>query len=113
MIHFDSLDGSRDRNGVFAALGSFDAKDITDPAEFERGTVALIDLPKDVAPTAAGVREFYRRRLTTEPPKLIQPLTCTIEGTVDEILAHRFTFYGEKHDAGADIDWERNPGTTH
>jgi hypothetical protein len=61
-----------------------------------------------------------RRRAEALPPPPArrtaaahQPLTCPIEGEVADILAHRFTFYGETHDVGADIDWERNPGTAH
>jgi len=33
--------------------------------------------------------------------------------TADDVLNHKFSFYGETHQLPQDIDWEYNPGTAH
>lgn len=109
-----------DRAGVFAALGSFDERGLSD-AEFTRRAFDLLD-PKRV-PGLAEARQagdgdraldaVFRacrgqrptgRKAGADPAKL---------SAANELLDHRFSFYGEPHQLPPDINWDANPGTGH
>lgn len=108
-----------DRAALFAALRSFDGKDLEpdafawkalellDPARI-RGLAeakAVTDLPRALDATVAACRK---------PAAAEKPVLSDADrATADNVLANRFTFYGEAHQLPADIDWEFNPGTAH
>ncbi|MHB9134287.1 MAG: alginate lyase family protein [Armatimonadota bacterium] len=108
-----------DRQGVFTALGSFDARDLTEE-QFAWQAVALLDagrIPGLAAARAAddlpGALAAVMAACRQKPAQAKPELTPAARALADDALAHRFTFYGETHQLPAEIDWEFNPGTAH
>ncbi|HJN16156.1 MAG TPA: alginate lyase family protein [Armatimonadota bacterium] len=109
-----------DRAGVFAALGSFDERGLTDD-EFVAEALNLLD-PDSVPGLAdaqqandwrAALDAVYEACRAGRGVPVQAPASASALATADEALEHRFTFYGEKHQLPADIDWNVNPGTGH
>ena len=111
---------TRDRAGVFAALRSFDDHGLSE-GEFTVKTLELID-PERVPglPEASGAGDTARaidalfkacRGDRVAPPRT--PVSASILATADDVLEHRFSFYGEEHQLPKDINWDANPGTDH
>ncbi|MCZ7647546.1 MAG: heparinase II/III family protein [Planctomycetota bacterium] len=103
------IDGSRERARVYELLGGFDARGM-DAATFERRALEL--LSPEIG-SAAGAHEALVR---TAPGRAdgVHSLQLRIRTQrADDILAHRFDFYGESYDLGPEIDWEHNPGNAH
>ena len=108
------------RAEVFAALGSFDERGLTD-AEFLPRALDLLD-PARVAGLAEaraagdlpGALDavFRACRSTTHVPAKPPVSPATLD-MADAVLQNRFSFYGEMHQLPASIDWESNPGTAH
>lgn len=122
MISRKDVDG-QDRAAVFAALRSFDHRAVGSEAERLERTFGLMDLSRaglaEVRTAVArGAWAEARDRLSAHYAARAYPL-CEKKadppdpGLADEILENTFTFYGEKHALGPDIDWEVNPGTAH
>jgi len=117
----DDLDHlqSLDRAEVLAALGSFDERGL-DGADFAARAAGLLDAGRipDLAaaghdgPAILAAVSAAAGDLTGGVP---EPMAST-PGHVqqaDDVLEHRFCFYGETHQLPADIDWDGNPGTGH
>ncbi len=113
-----------DRSAVFAALGSFDDRGMDD-ARFAAVTLRLFDprhLPAlaaaagDPSAAAQAVMDACAARCD-DSAAAVSRSGAVFEGdpiaAAEEILAHRFTFYGETHQLPAEIDWDHNPGTAH
>ena len=110
-----------DRAGVFAALGSFDERGM-ERDTFVLKAAELLDVER-----VSGLEEARREgdvegvldvvyRICLERGEL-QPKTLA-EGPhqgklAEDVMIHRFEFYGEMHELPEDIDWDFNPGTGH
>ncbi len=104
----NDLDGSRERDRVFALLRSFDDRDLSDE-EFESRALALLEPPEAATPEQVLIhyRDYYSAHF---------PSTAVGEADLaqaDDILRHRFTFQGETHQLPERIDWDHNPGLAH
>jgi hypothetical protein len=109
-----------DRAQVFAALGSFDERGLSEE-EFIGRTCDLLDarrVPGLAAARAAGdvtqaldavVRACRRGPKPPRTPR-VDPAS---RAAADDALENRFSFYGEKHQLPATLDWDFNPGTGH
>ena len=108
-----------DRQEVFATLGSFDERGMTEE-EFAWRALELLDPARvpglaearmvgDLPGALAAVLVACRQ----EPPAEQPELTEDARKLADDALAHRFTFYGETHRLPAELDWDVNPGTAH
>jgi hypothetical protein len=109
-----------DRTQVFAALGSFDEQGLSDE-EFIQRTLDLLD--------ARRVPGLAEARASGDVPKALDAVTRACRGksavprksrvsaasraVADDALENRFSFYGEKHQLPASMDWDFNPGTAH
>ena len=109
-----------DRNQVFAALGSFDGRGLSNEVFLLR-TLDLFDARRvpglaearasgDVA-KAAGLVFAACRGDRTVPNK--SAISSSKKAMADNILKHRFSFYGEQHQLSESINWDANPGTAH
>ena len=105
------FDGRLDREAIYQRLHSFDHHELDETA-FTRAALGLFDV--DAATSAADLLAYHLAGLAApeEPVKSLLPDDVGLE-PADEILANCFTFYGERHELGAAIDWEHNPGTGH
>lgn len=111
---------TRDRAGVFAALRSFDDRGLSEH-EFTVKALELIDSER--VPGLAEAREAGDTARALEAllkacqgDRLAPPRTAvsaSILATADDVLEHRFSFYGEEHQLAKDINWDANPGTGH
>ena len=107
------------RTAIFAALGSFEDCGLSDE-DFIVRAAGLLD--PDRVPGLSEVRD--------DPFAILEAVydACGERGTVGEkplaaaphhrqqaedVLAHRFQFYGEVHQLPEEIDWDHNPGTGH
>jgi uncharacterized heparinase superfamily protein len=109
-----------DRAGVFATLGSFDDRELTE-AEFIAQTLELLD-PQRIPGLAAARRDGDTAGAVDAvwracgggggAPGGFEAAAGTI-AAAEEVLEHRFSFYGELHQLPPDIDWDFNPGTAH
>ena len=120
MISRKDVDG-QDRKAVFSALRSFDhTVGLTDEDLFAQ-TFSLMNLSGEglsvvkymvskgnFLEAADQLADYFHNRTQS----ILGPCPTGAE-LADEILGNIFTFYGEKHDLGVDIDWEQNPGTGH
>jgi len=111
---------TRDRAGVFEALGSFDDRGLSEH-EFAARALDLLD-PQRVpglteARTAGDVPKALEAVLETcrggRPAPSREPASDATMATADDALQHRFSFYGEKHQLPTAINWDANPGTRH
>jgi hypothetical protein len=102
-------DGASDRQAIFARLHSFDHYGLADTA-FASQAMALIDLPDATTAEAVLVHHIAVFREVVFPDSLVGKSTTS---AADAVLENTFSFYGETHALGADIDWEHNPGTAH
>jgi hypothetical protein len=109
-----------DRDGVFAVLGSFDDRDLPE-VEFVARALDLLDPQRIAGLTEARQSGDTVRALDAvlracrgdrSPPGKIQAAAATI-AAAEDVLEHRFSFYGERHQLPPDIDWDFNPGTAH
>jgi len=109
-----------DRADLFAALGSFDDRDLSD-ADFAVRALDLLDpqripglaearLGGDMDGALAAVFRACRRDRAAPPKTDVSADTLT---AAEEVLEHRFSFYGERHQLPPRIDWDFNPGTAH
>ncbi len=109
-----------DRAGVFAVLGSFDERGLEE-GEFTLRTLDLLDERRipglaearraaDPVKASEAVWQACRAGRSTSGKIAIAP---DVVATADDALQHRFSFYGEKHELPADINWDFNPGTAH
>ena len=105
---------------VFAALGSFDERGLSEE-EFIDRTFGLLDarrVPGLAAARAAGnvtqaldaVVRACRRGQTTNRTSRLDPASRAV---ANDALENRFSFYGERHQLPAALDWDFNPGTAH
>lgn len=100
-----------DRSGVYAALGSFDSRGLTDAA-FVARALALLDPVRVPGVDGPQPLEFLLKacgRPFAEKGEVDESVLRTAE----DALVNRFTFYGEAHTLPASIDWDFNPGTAH
>ena len=121
MIKRSDIDG-QNRGEVFGALRSFDHT-VRDPEHGLAQALDLIDLEaRGLAPTREAVRSgdpgAASESLAKHYAARDQPTVRAGGGRpgmdrAGEIMDNTFTFYGETHDLGQDIDWEHNPGTGH
>ena len=112
MLARTDIDGASDRLGVFAALQSFDHEGMHEAA-FTDAALDLLRIPG--ADSAELVLRHYVERFSDHAigqQGLVDP-TPAQNAQAEEILRNRFTFYGEAHELGPDIDWDLNPGTAH
>ena len=63
--------------------------------------------------TDAMLEAVYRACLPTQAAARPAGVSRSKKATADDVLDHRFTFYGETYQLPADIDWDDNPGTAH
>lgn len=109
-----------DRGGVFAALGSFDDRGLSE-VEFTAQALDLLD-PKRVAglaearqasDTAQALDAVFQacRGARSTPAKA--DTSDNKLAAANDALEHRFSFYGEQHQLPPSIDWDVNPGTAH
>ena len=110
---------SRDRAGVLAALGSFDDRGMAE-TDFVRHAAGLLDPARVDGLAAAGLDpQAILAAVASAARQLDQGVAEPLASTpghvnqAEEVLAHRFCFYGETHQLPADIDWDHNPGTGH
>jgi heparan-sulfate lyase len=103
---FAEKESPEKRREIFSRLRSFDPRGLA-PGDVEARTLDL--LSGGFADAEAVHRHFAGR----EPPPDALPAPGPDLRTADDCLRNVFDFYGETHDVGADIDWERNPGTDH
>lgn len=109
-----------DRAQVFAVLGSFDDRGLSE-SQFVLQMGGLLD-----ARRVPGLAEALEARdaeavlsavdRACQPPKAAAKpgaVSRARRDAADDVLAHRFSFYGEKHQLPADINWDHNPGTAH
>jgi len=121
MVQRSDIDG-QNRAEVFDALRSFDHRD----QGLEGGlaqTLNLLELEADgLAPTRKAIRAGDLRAacegLAEHYEVRVQPAIRAGDGRpgrdrADEIMDNAFSFYGETHRLGLDINWEQNPGTGH
>jgi hypothetical protein len=120
VINRKDVDG-HDREAVFSALRSFDHTKALSEEDLFSQTFSLMDLSGeglsavrdmvakgDLIEAAGKLADYFQSR--AQPYLGSRP---TGSDTADEVLENIFTFYGERHSLGADIDWEHNPGTGH
>jgi len=120
MITRKEVDGN-DRPAVFSALRSFDHSAVSSEEELYAQTFSLLDLSGESlsetkTAVAAGYYQEAADRLAEYFATRSQPYLGSCPSgkeNADEVLENVFTFYGEKHNLGPDIDWEHNPGTGH
>ncbi|MCX6898317.1 MAG: alginate lyase family protein [Verrucomicrobia bacterium] len=109
-----------DRTQVFATLDSFDEQGLSEE-EFIRRALDLLD--------ARRVPGFAEARAAGDAPKALNAVVRACRGdrvtprksrvsaasraVADDALENRFSFYGEKHQLPASVDWNFNPGTAH
>jgi hypothetical protein len=109
-----------DRQQVFAVLGSFDEKGLSEEV-FIRQALDLLDarhvpgLPEaraagDVPKALAAVNRACRGK--SEKPRKSR-VSAAARAVADDALENRFIFYVEKHQLPASMDWDFNPGTAH
>jgi hypothetical protein len=116
-----SIDGN-DRASVYRALGSFDHTGMDDDT-FARQALGLLDNrvteiartreiieTGDVGRALGSLANHFATR--TQPQCRVYE-DRRISTGAEAVLDHTFTFYGETHSLGSDIDWEHNPGTDH
>lgn len=111
---------TRDRTGVFAALGSFDDRGLSE-REFTLRAIELIDperVPglaqaRDAGDIARALDVVFKACGGGRPSPPQTPASASIVAAADDVLKHRFSFYGEHHQLTNDIDWDANPGTRH
>jgi len=110
-----------DRRGVFAALGSFDGRDMDDEA-FVLAAAVLLDGRRVPGLAAARQRSDAAAvldalvsavRSAAIAPETDAKLSRGQRAVADGALEHRFGFYDEWHRLDDDIDWDHNPGTKH
>ncbi len=109
------------REELFAAFGSFDHNGL-DRDELLLRSLSLLD-PQKVPGAAEAQRagdlhaalDSVKRAFRRDGAKLTPTLRTRAEDTspADEVMKHVFTFYGEQHTLGDEIDWSYNPGTGH
>lgn len=108
------------RQRVFEVLGSFDDRGLSED-DFVLRAIELLDparIPglaearasQDIGQALACVLRACRARAGA--PEKAQAGSAAL-AAADEVLEHRFSFYGEKHQLPAAIDWDFNPGTAH
>ena len=109
-----------DRAGVFAALGSFDDRGLAEP-EFIARALDLLD-PKRIpglaeARQAGDLAQALDAVLRVCRGGRVDPgkasVSAATRAAANEVLEHRFSFYGEQHPLPPSIDWDFNPGTAH
>jgi hypothetical protein len=109
-----------DRAAAFAALGSFDDRGLSD-AEFTSRALDLLD--------AKRIPGLAEARQAGDPDRALDAVFHACRGdraapgkaaadaaklaAANEVLEHRFSFYGEQHQLPPGIDWDANPGTAH
>lgn len=110
-----------DRDEVLAALGSFDERGlgrddfVLRAAELlDAGRVSGLEGARREGDVERVLDVVYRACLERGE---LQPKTLA-EGPhqgkrAEDVIAHRFEFYGEVHALPEDIDWDFNPGTGH
>ena len=109
-----------DRAQVLAALGSFDDRGLSED-DFIWRTLDLLDVRRvpglaearaagDVHKALDGVVRVCRGNRTA-PRK--STVSAESRALVSDALENRFSFYGEKHQLPASMDWDFNPGTAH
>jgi hypothetical protein len=112
------------RSGVFEALGSFDD---TDGDAHVLASAGLLDherIPGLADAVSRGDADGAGRAvlgaIQTLPPIETPGLGYQLDDNgpkvipqAEDVLRHRFTFYGETYQLPDDIDWEYNPGTDH
>lgn len=89
----------RSRGEIFEIFGSFDERSL-DEAAFTDRVEELLD--PALLPGIEQIRS--------------EPKGGDVEARLrvaKDVLANRFTFYGETHQLPEDIDWDDNPGTAH
>jgi len=105
---------------VHAALRTFDARGLEEDAF----VLAAADLlSPDRVPGLAGAAEArdpgavlraVRAACTVDLPKGESPSPPPeVVRQAEDVIEHRFQFYGEVHQLPEDIDWDFNPGTRH
>ncbi|OGV61658.1 MAG: hypothetical protein A3K19_15255 [Lentisphaerae bacterium RIFOXYB12_FULL_65_16] len=109
-----------DRARIFAVLGSFDDRGLPEEA-FQDAAFRLLApqrVPGLADALAAGDRAAALdavlkacRGTRPVPPKA--KIGATTLAAADDAIENRFSFYGEKHQLPADINWDFNPGTAH
>ncbi len=116
---------SRSRAEVFEIFGSFDDRGL-DVAAFVLAASRLIDPARvrglssalesaDTDQIALSIQEACRKTSDTSGERA-HPSGIAVHArhaAADEVLANRFTFYGESHQLPADFSWDDNPGTAH
>ena len=109
-----------DRAGVFAALGSFDDGGLSD-AEFTSRALDLLDpkrIPGLVEARQAGDTDrtldaVFRACRDSRSAPAKPGVSAVAPAAANDLLEHRFSFYGEQHQLPPSIDWDANPGTAH
>lgn len=110
---------SADRARVFAVLRSFDDTGLNEE-QFMRRALALLNAARvpglaealaadDLGLALSAVGATCARSRDTAKPEL----SDSVRAMADNVLAHRFDFYGEMHQLPPQIDWNFNPGTAH
>ncbi len=107
------------RNDLFHALRSFDESGMAEDA-FAWKAMELLD-PQRIPDLAEAIDEKDLPRALNAvsaacgqlPPAEKTEQGRTAAKVADDVLKHRFTFYGETHQLPDNIDWEFNPGTAH
>jgi uncharacterized heparinase superfamily protein len=109
-----------DREQVFAALRSFDDRGLTED-EFAWRAVELLDAARipglqdaAAAHNLDGALDSIAR--ACRPPQDDTRRAATdsrAPAEADDVLAQQFSFYGEKYQLPASIEWDSNPGTGH
>ena len=108
-----------DRKQVFAVLGSFDDRGLSED-EFVLQASELMSpdrVPGLVKARASKDVQAILRVIYTacrdKQHKSSASVAAAVITKADAVLENRFTFYGETHQLGESIDWEKNPGTAH
>ena len=109
-----------DRARILEILGSFDDREMPDDA-FALRAADLLD-PARVpgledaakAGNASAVLDAVYQACKAEAAEAERPAVTPEQiQQAEDVLAHRFSFYGEEHQLPEDIDWDFNPGTRH
>ena len=111
---------THDRARVFSALGSFDDRGLAEDM-FVLRALDLLDprrVPGLAEARAAGdarkaVDLVFRACRGKASTSAKQAISSTALAVADDALGNRFSFYGEKYQLPASIDWDANPGTAH
>ena len=99
---------------IYATLDSFNPEGLS-ADDYEHRVLAL--LSPSFADAASVKQHFLDREplceprdASTTPPA---PLSAEMRLIADDCLVNRFSFKGDAHDMGEDIDWNHNPGFDH